>query len=298
MGAISRLSDQVPLTRPTNVLALPSVFRSLHYLYPMRRQNETKLKWLLETVLPGRLVAMRTLERHGVTRMLAHKYIDSGWLEPVVRGLYRRPQADAGSADWQIVVRSLQHIMDYSSVVGGRTALELQGFAHYLPMRGEQLIHLYGDGHLTWIKRLDEADRYRLHRTKLFDMNANEETTDVDSPVGSLKCSTPERAILELLDELPRHESVHIVDTAFEGLASARPRRLEKLLAACTSIKVKRLFFVLADKHAHAWRRHLSPERFHLGSGPRALFENGQFHPRYAISVPPELMPGKEPGHA
>jgi hypothetical protein len=272
-------------------------FQKLSILYPMRIQNETKLKWLLEAVLPGRLVDTPTLQRHGITRMLAHKYIDSGWLEPVVRGLYRRPQADARRADLHLVVRSLQHIMDYSSVVGGRTALELQGFAHYLPMRGDQDVHLYGEAHPTWLKRLDEADRYRLHSTKLFDMHADEETTEVDSPVGPLKCSTPERAILELLDELPKHESVHIVDTAFEGLASARPRRLEKLLASCTSIKVKRLFFVFADKHGHAWRRHLSPERFDLGSGPRALFENGQFHPRYAISVPPELMPQSEARH-
>lgn len=260
----------------------------------MRQQNETRLKWLLGAVLPGHLVDTPTLERHGVSRMLAHKYINSGWLEPVVRGLYRRPDPDATREDWRLVVRSLQHIMDYSSVVGGRTALELHGLAHFLPMRGEQLIHLYGDRHPTWLKRLDDAARYRLHSTKLFDNSANEETTDVDSPVGSLKCSTPERAILELLDELPRHESVHIVDTAFEGLASARPRRLENLLASCTSIKVKRLFFVLADKHGHAWRQHLSPERFDLGSGPRALFEKGQFHPRYGVSVPPELMPHRE----
>lgn len=272
-------------------------FRKPAILYPMRLQKETKLKWLLETVLPGRLVDTPTLQRHGVTRMLAHKYIDSGWLEPVVRGLYRRPETTSNRAEWQLVVRSLQHVMGYSSIVGGRTALELQGFAHYLPMRGDQDVHLYGEAHPTWLKRLDETGRYRLHSTRLFDMHSDAETTEVDSPVGPLKCSTPERAILELLDELPKHESVHIVDTAFEGLASARPRRLEKLLASCSSIKVKRLFFVFADKHGHAWRRHLSPERFDLGSGPRALFEKGQFHPRYEISVPPELMPQSEARH-
>jgi hypothetical protein len=263
----------------------------------MRRQSEKKLKWLLETVLPGQLVDTPTLERHGVTRMLAHKYIDSGWLEAVVRGLYRRPNADSKEADWQVVVRSLQQVMGYSSVVGARTALELQGFAHYLPMRGDQYIHLYGSAHPSWLKRLEGPDRYRLHSTRLFEMNPHEETTGVDSPAGTLMCSTPERAILELLDELPRHESVHVVDTFFEGLASARPRRLEKLLTACSSIKVKRLFFVFADKHGYAWRRHLLPERFDLGSGPRALFENGRFHPRYAISVPPELMPQSEARH-
>lgn len=260
----------------------------------MAIQKSNKLKWLLDTVLPGQLVDTPTLQSHGITRMLAHKYIESGWLEPVVRGLYRRPCAASGLLDWQLVVRSLQHIMGYSSVVGGRTALELQGHAHYLPMRNEQIIHLHGDRHPTWLKRLPDANRYRLHSARLFALNQEDETVDVETPVGTLKCSTPERAILELLDELPKRESVHIVDTIFEGLASVRPRRLEKLLAACDSIKVKRLFFVFADRHEHAWRPHLPPERFELGSGPRALFENGKIHPRYRISVPPELMPGRE----
>lgn len=103
--------------------------------------------------------------------------------------------------------------------------------------------------------------------------------------------------VLELLDQLPARESVHIVGTMFEAFATARPRQLQKLLASCTSIKVKRLFFVFADKHAHTWRRHLSAEQFDLGSGPRALFEHGRFHPRYAIAVPPELMPDTQDSH-
>ncbi len=246
--------------------------------------------------MPGRLVDTPTLARHGVTRMLAHRYIENGWLEPVVRGLYRRPDPESPGEDWRLTVRSLQHVMNYTSVVGGRTALEAQGFAHYLPIRDEQVIHLYGEDHPTWLKRLDNAERFRLHGSKLFGLSAHEEITLVDSPVGSVACSTPERAILELLNELPKRESVDIVDKAFEGLMSARPRRLEKLLASCTSVKVKRLFFVLADRHGHAWRRHLSPERFDLGAGPRALFENGQFHPRYKISVPPELAIDKQAG--
>ena len=71
-------------------------------------------------------------------------------------------------------------------------------------------------------------------------------------------------------------------------------RKLEKLLASCTSIKVKRLFFILADKHGHAWRRHLSPGPFDLGYGPRALFRKGQFHPQYGVCMPPELMPHRD----
>jgi Transcriptional regulator, AbiEi antitoxin, Type IV TA system/Transcriptional regulator, AbiEi antitoxin N-terminal domain len=260
----------------------------------MTRPNESKLKWMLAAVLPGQLIDTPTLQRHGITRKLAHKYIESGWLQPAVRGLYRRPGVTAADQDWQRVVRSLQHVMGYTSVLGGRTALEAQGFAHYLPMRDEDHVHLYGDAHPSWLRRLGSADRFRLHTSKLFNDAVASETAAVSTAAGALTCSTPERAILELIDELPKHETFHIVDKAFEGLSSARPRRLEQLLLSCTSVKVKRLFFVFADRHAHAWRRHLSPETFDLGSGPRALVENGRFHPRYKISVPESLLPHEE----
>jgi len=102
--------------------------------------------------------------------------------------------------------------------------------------------------------------------------------------------STPERAILELLNELPADESFHNADMVFEGLANLRPRLLETLLKECRSVKVKRLFFVFADQHDHAWRQYLDPDDFDLGSGPRALVEGGRLHPRYDITVPPELI--------
>ena len=54
--------------------------------------------------------------------------------------------------------------------------------------------------------------------------------------------SAPERAILEMTDELPHHESFHQVDVVMEGLANLRPQLLEKLLRECKSVKVKRLF--------------------------------------------------------
>ncbi len=55
--------------------------------------------------------------------------------------------------------------------------------------------------------------------------------------------------ILEAVDDLPDHGSFHTIDMIFQGLTNLRPRRLMSLLQACRSIKVKRLFFVYADKH-------------------------------------------------
>jgi hypothetical protein len=53
--------------------------------------------------------------------------------------VYRRPAATLPNPDkkdeslrWQHVVISLQTLLVRPFMVGGRTALELQGFAHYL----------------------------------------------------------------------------------------------------------------------------------------------------------------------
>lgn len=71
------------------------------------------------------------------------------------------------------------------------------------------------------------------------------------------------------LDELPEHESFYNLDMVFEGLTSLRPKVLTALLTSCRKIKVRRLFFVLADRHDHAWRKHLNTGAFDFGTGER-----------------------------
>ena len=100
---------------------------------------------------------------------------------------------------------------------------------------------------------------------------------------------TPERALFELLDELPKHESFHQVDMLVEGLRTLSPRRLEKLLADCRSIKVKRLFFFFADRHQHAWVKRIDRSKVDLGTGKRMLVKGGRLDPVYQITVPDDL---------
>ena len=70
-----------------------------------------------------------------------------------------------------------------------------------------------------------------------------------------------------------------------------RPELLMKLLQACRSVKVKRLFFVFADHHPHAWRQYLDTSHIGLGSGPRALIDGGKLHPVYRIAVAASHLP-------
>jgi hypothetical protein len=75
----------------------------------------------------------------------------------------------------------------------------------------------------------------------------------------------------------------------FRGLNNLRPTRLQKLLADCASVKVKRLFFYFADRHEHAWLKRLDKDAINLGSGKRMLAKHGVLDRAYQITVPGDL---------
>lgn len=252
------------------------------------------------------------LGRHGYSTSLRSQYVGAGWLQQPARRVYRRPR---GSLSWQQLVVSLQALLAYPLAVGGRTALELQGFAHYLP-RAQKEVHLYGSKRPPrWVHELRLGVSFvhhndgRLFRSTLVPgelsvvdgTTAQKERADqrlahaglTVQPWGQwewpLVLSAPERAVLELLDELPSRESFHQVDMLMEGLTGLSPRRLQKLLADCRSVKVKRLFFYFADRHKHAWLKHLNANAIDLGTGKRMLVKGGKLDPVRQITVPEDM---------
>src|SRR5262249_20587274 len=107
-----------------------------------------------------------------------------------------------------------------------------------------------------------------------------------------LTLSTPERAILELLEEVPKRETFHQADVLVEGLRTLSPKRLQTLLIDCKSVKVKRLFFWFAERHSHAWLQKLDRSKIDLGKGKRMLVRGGKLDPKYNITVPEKLDAG------
>ena len=69
--------------------------------------------------------------------------------------------------------------------------------------------------------------------------------------------SSPERAILEFLNELPDKQSFEHAADLFSGLANLSPRRLQGLLKKCNSVKVTRLFLWFAERYDHAWLKRM-----------------------------------------
>lgn len=276
----------------------------------MNGQSASKLKQVLQNVPPGFLIDTAWMSRHNISRQSVSAYVKQGWLERIIQGLYRRPFTPSENPEavrgWKIPLLSAQWLMEYRFHVGGMTALALHGHEHYLALGGSQKVHLYGDDIPEWLLKISVDGRFVRHSMKLFgDAPAGIESGSFDlaqqadndatmSPwLWPIRMSTPERAILEALDRLPRGESFHNVDVVFESLVNLRPKQLTALLTGCKSVKVKRLFFVYADKHAHAWRKHIDTEAIDLGKGDRALAESGKLHPIYRITVPSDLLPGE-----
>ena len=277
-------------------------------------QRSPKLNPLQRLLPEGLVVDAAWLEARGYSRGLRSRYLASGWLEQPARGSYRRP---GGTLLWQQVVVSLQGLLQIPVVVGGRTALELHGFSHYVSRTGPREVHLYGDKPLPgWVlklalhQRLVSHSAKRLFRTHSIAADAGSVTWQPQEqafsgsalpPSGGLTrlswghwdwplgLSTPERAILELLDEVPARETFHQADKLMESLRTLSPRRLQQLLEECSNIKVKRLFLWFAKRHRFLWLPQLKPERIDLGKGKRMLVRGGTLDATYLITVPGDM---------
>ena len=223
----------------------------------MNHQREARLKPLLDAVPPGFLVDTPWLRARGIDSKSIHDYVARGWLERLIRGVYRRPVPDgargAHGESWEVPLLSLQRLMKYAVHLGGESALDVAGYVHDLSLGGRSRVHFYGEVP-SWLKRLPMQAQVVVRPCKLFDgdpVGIDEVglETGVPGPTFAvwhwpLKASSPERAILEALDELPRHAGFGILDRVFERLVSLRPKPLMAVLQACRSVKVRRLFFV------------------------------------------------------
>ncbi len=255
----------------------------------------------LQRLPDSALVDAAWLEHHGYSSSLRSQYVKAGWLNQPAPRVYRRGN---GPLQWQQVVTSLQAFMDSELTVGGRTALEELGYSHYLGRRRE--VHLYGPLKApSWLNALPLDVRFHWHNSlRLFPADPEPPYSPNPEPASFLpggflatagsmqwgmRLSSAERALFQLLDELPARESFHQVDKLVEGLANLSPRRLQIQLETSRSVKVKRLFFFFADRHRHAWLDGINKEAVDLGTGKRMLVKGGKLDPTYLITVPGDL---------
>lgn len=268
----------------------------------MADQNKGKLNRLLAELGDTRLVSSQWLRAQGYSNSLVARYVSSGWLVSPARGVYLRR---GGRLQWEGVVRSLQVGEGLRLHVGGRFALAVQGHEHYLRLGDAGTITLYGPRRPPgWLDKLPLAQHFEFLGRGPLDLPDLSFTDEISEKalsdaglarhsaapgVDAFVCALPERAMLELCDGVSDAARVYEADALMQAMSTLRPQQVGRMLRHCRSIKAKRLFLALAERHRHAWHSHLSLEGVDLGRGKRALVPGGRLHPTYQITLPADL---------
>lgn len=254
------------------------------------------LNHLLKDLPEGVVVPSAWLSERGISPQLVRKYVAGGWLTALAHGAYTRHAASP--VDWQGVVLALQRLAQQPIHVGGLSALNLHGLAHYLPLGGESRIHLWNHGRglarlPAWVSSISLSQQFVFHRQRLFEAAiAGEGLAPLPTRVRdwTLTTSSPERAILEVLSLVGDTPAsfTHAAEL-FEGLPALRPALVQQLLEGCTNIKVKRLFLFLVTRQDAPWSRKLKIDRITIGHGKRQVTRGGRLDVRFSITVPEQF---------
>ncbi|MGH9341026.1 MAG: type IV toxin-antitoxin system AbiEi family antitoxin [Acidobacteriota bacterium] len=248
----------------------------------------SKLRKLLVHWPKGTVVAQSWLREQGISRQLAEKYRASDWIQRIGRGAYTRT---GEKTELLGAVYTLQAQLRLPVHVGAKTALELQGYAHFLPMKEIPRVHLYGrPGRRlpAWFQRHSWGSQVRLHLAQLFPTKPDLGLTKKEQGDYFVRLSAPERAAFELVDLVPTEESFEGAQLLLESLTTLRPDLVQELLESCHSVKAKRLFLYFVEKCGHAWLKRLDLQRVDLGKGNRQIVRGGRLDTKYQITVPAE----------
>ena len=248
----------------------------------------------LDRLLPeGQLVNRGWLHEHGVDRPLIDSWLRAGKLVAVSHGVYRRP---GPPLKWEQVVYSLNK-MGVRIHVGGRSALELQGLAHYLPLQGITRVLVYTDSRVpAWVQTFPAEYTFLVHPRRHF--RTLPSAAIISKPFGAWDWPVPyatiELALFELLADVRQTVDFDVADNFFEAATVLRPALVRDLLLACSHVLTKRLFLWFAARHQHAWFSKLDTEGVDLGRGKRLVIKGGALDARYQITVPRAMTYGNE----
>ena len=228
--------------------------------------STSNLKKVLFTLPGGIPITSKYLDYLGISRQLAHQYVKSGWLKKLGYGYYRR-EGDEITKTGAVVGLEMQ---GFHAHIGGKTALSLHGYTHYLALTDEKLL-IYA----TNIEKLPgwllERFRCELRMGRLFNEDEKSDKHLYIKRMGSDKkysplVSEPERAIIEILDDVPHKQSLDESKKIMESLYNLRPNIIQELLEKCNRIKVKRMFIFLAKKLQLPVLDHLNLSGIDFGS--------------------------------
>lgn len=254
--------------------------------------NLERRKQLYNLLPEGIITTREWLLQHNFSSHAIDNLVKSDQLELVSRGVYVR---NSSKISWQSLVYSLQTNLKLDLIVGGLTALEMYGLSHYLSFSDTKTIYLYGSDTLPkWVAGLvlnmsfvrhTKAGVVKNNKVEdgLNNFTVEKQWSDDGRKIG---ISTPERAFLEVLLDVPEKTTFEHADQLMQGLTTLSPKTLQKLLQESNNIKVKRLFLWFADRYNYVWLAKLDRDEITLGSGNRMIAKGGKLNTKYKITVP------------
>lgn len=246
----------------------------------------TKINQILTEWLPGDTHSLKWLGEKGVAQNVAYEYFKNGSLEKHGPGIYSRKNE---KLKWAGGIRLLQEELQKKIHISGRTALELHGHTHYVPMGDKRIVYLttYSKDILPkWFKGIDFGCEFRFTSSVLFPEDV--ELTEYKDDLGfRYNISSRELAILELLSTLDLSNTFETAENYMNGLQTLRPEVMQDHLEKCTSVKVKRVFLYLSEKLELPFFKKLNLNKIDLGKGKRQVVsDSGQLNQKYQITVP------------
>lgn len=250
----------------------------------MNRFSSAKIKNILHDWPTGMVVTYSWLAAYDVYPQLVDHYVKYGWLEKLAKGAFAKL---GDKPTWAGAIYALQQQLYLPIHIGGRTAIEIQGYGHYARLKPR--LDLYAQSGVklpAWFKKLDFNNAtFHYTATSLFGKSTLEIHKQSIDNFG-LNCSSLERAMLEMLAFIPQHYGYEEAAHLMESLRGLRPGVVQALLEQCHSIKAKRLFLHLAALCNHDWLKRIDISKVDLGSGIRKLPGGTLFDKAYQLYVP------------
>ena len=222
-------------------------------------------KALLASLPRGEPLSTAALKARGLSAFRASALARSGWLVHLARGVYMLP-GDTLTRDGCLAFLSAQMP---SLHVGSKTALAWRGVRQNIAFR--EHLSLWGDTP----RRLPEWFTQRFpsgyQATQLFDDSLPNAFGLQPLPAGDPRVlvSVPERAMLELLSDVGKVQSLTETRELVEGLAGLREKVLDELLLHTTRIKVVRMAATFASDMKLPWAALASEHSERIGGGAR-----------------------------
>ena len=222
-------------------------------------------KTLLAEAPRGQPLSTEWLAQHGLGAKHAARLVQDGWLRRVGHGVYGLPgdtlEREASLVQLAKTIPGLH--------VGAKTALSWRGIRHNLASR--ETLSLWGEQSARLPAWFVEMFPAHYQATHLFDANTPADLGIAALPTGrtELSVSTPERAILELLSEVGKRQTLEEAQHLLEAARALRFNVLEELLTHLTRIKVIRLANKLADDLDLPWKTLAHEHCVRLGGGDR-----------------------------